>query len=66
MSLPLFVRRVSVSERNRLDEILREPPNVRGFLRAKAIDLSSKGWKVHEIDVSAGPPRTRARWSHLT
>ena len=49
MSLKLFVRQLNRSERSRLAAILRTPPSVKVFLRAKAVDLSSQGWKVSDI-----------------
>lgn len=65
MSLPFFIRRLTAAERNRLDEILGEPPNVRVFLRAKAVDLSSRGWKVHEIAEAVERDRSVvSRWLH--
>jgi transposase len=65
MSLPFFIRRLTASERSRLDEILREPPNVRVFLRAKAVDLSSRGWKVHEVAEAVERDRSVvSRWLH--
>ena len=65
MSLPFFIRRLSASERNRLDEILREPPNVPVFLRAKAVDLSSQGWKVQGIAEAVERDRSVvSRWLH--
>lgn len=65
MSLPFFVSRLSASQRNRLEGILREPPNVQVFLRAKAVDLSSQGWKVHEIaEVVERDRSVVSRWLH--
>jgi transposase len=65
MSLPFFVHRLSASERTRLDKILCDPPNVPVFLRAKAIDLSSQGWKVHEIAEAVERDRSVvSRWLH--
>jgi transposase len=65
MSLPFFVRRLSRSERNRLAVILRSPPNVKVFLRAKAVDLSSQGWKVPEIAKLVDRDRSVvSRWLH--
>ena len=43
MSLPFFIRGLTADERNRLGEILCNPPNVQMFLRARAVDLSSLG-----------------------
>jgi transposase len=65
MSLPFFIRRLTAAERSRLDAILREPPNVRVFLRAKAVDLSSRGWKVHEVAEAVERDRSVvSRWLH--
>ena len=65
MSLPFFIRRLSPSERKQLDEILRDPPNVPVFLRAQAVDLSSQGWKVHEVAAAVQRDRSVvSRWLH--
>lgn len=65
MSLPYFVRQLTQSERNRLAAILRRPPNVKVFLRAKAVDLSSQGWKVPEIaEVVQRDRSVVSRWLH--
>lgn len=63
MSAPYFVRRLTAADENRLAEILRDPPDVRVFLRAKAVDLSSQGWKVPEIAALVDRDRSVvARW----
>ena len=65
MSLPYFVRKLTRSERNRLDAILRKPPNVNVFLRAKAVDLSSEGWRVPRIgEVVRRDRSVVSRWLH--
>lgn len=65
MSLPYFVRKPTWAERNRLAAILRHPPNVKVFLRAKAVDLSSQGWKVPEIaEVVQRDRSVVSRWLH--
>jgi transposase len=65
MSAPYFVRRPSRAERNRLTAILHKPPNVKVFLRAKAVDLSSQGWKVPEIaEVVQRERSVVSRWLH--
>jgi transposase len=65
MSLPYFVRSLSRVERNRLASILRQPPNVKVFLRAKAVDLSARGWKVPEIAELVQRDRSVvSRWLH--
>ena len=65
MSAPFFIRPLTTVERSQLDEILGEPPNVPVFLRAKAVDLSSRGWKVHEIAEAVGRDRSVvSRWLH--
>jgi transposase len=65
MSLPYFVRKLSRAERSRLAAILHDPPNVRVFLRAKAVDLSSQGWKVPEIAKVVQRDRSVvSRWLH--
>lgn len=65
MSRPYFVRVLTRSERNRNAELLRDPPNVKVFLRAKAVDLSSQGWKVHEIAGFVERDRSVvSRWLH--
>jgi transposase len=65
MSLPYFVRKLSRAERNRLVAILHSPPNVKVFLRAKAVDLSAQGWKVPEIaDVVQRDRSVVSRWLH--
>ena len=63
MSAPLFVRPLTRAERNRLGELLRDPPNTKVFLRAKAVDLSSQGWKVPEIaEIVERDRSVVARW----
>jgi transposase len=65
MSLLYFVRKLTRSERNRLGVILRKPPNVNVFLRAKAVDLSSEGWKVPRIaEVVQRDRSVVSRWLH--
>jgi len=65
MSAPYFVRPLTRSERNRLDAILRKPPNVKVFLRAQAVNLSSQGWKVPEIARVVHRDRSVvSRWLH--
>jgi transposase len=65
MSLPYFVRKLSRAEGNRLAAILHKPPNVNVFLRAKAVDLSSQGWKMPEIaEVVQRDRSVVSRWLH--
>jgi transposase len=65
MSLPYFVRKPTRAERNRLVAILHKPPNVKVFLRAKAVDLSSQGWKAPEIaEVVQRDRSVVSRWLH--
>ena len=65
MSVPYFVRKLSRSERNRLVVIFQKPPHVNVFLRAKAVDLSSKGWKVPRIaEVVQRDRSVVSRWLH--
>ena len=65
MSFPYFVRKLTCSERSRLDAILRKPPNVNVFLRARAVDLSAQGWKVPSIaEVVQRDRSVVSRWLH--
>ena len=65
MSLPYFVRKLRRSEGNRLATILSDPPDMKVFLRAKAVDLSSRGWKVPEIAQVVQRDRSVvSRWLH--
>lgn len=65
MSVPYFVRKLTRSERKRLAAILQKPPNVNVFLRAKAVDLSSAGWKVPSIaEVVQRDRSVVSRWLH--
>lgn len=65
MSLPYFVRKLTRSERSRLDAILRKPPNVKVFLRARAVDLSARGWKVPRVaEVVQRDRSVVSRWLH--
>lgn len=65
MSLPFFVRTLTRAERNRLADILRHPPGVKVFLRAKAVDLSSQGWKIPEIaEIVERDRSVVSRWLH--
>lgn len=65
MSLCFFVRTLARAERSRLAEILQHPPTVSVFLRAKAVDLSSRGWKPGEIaDVVQRDRSVVSRWLH--
>jgi len=60
-----FVRPLTRFERNRLDAILRKPPNVEVFLRAQAVGLSSQGWKVPETARVVHRDRSVvSRWLH--
>jgi transposase len=44
---------------------LQNPPDVKVFLRAKAVDLSSQGWKVREIaEVVQRDRSVVSRWLH--
>jgi len=65
MSAPYFVRPLSRAERRGLDAILRNPPNARVFLRAQAVDLSSRGRKVHDIaEIVRRDRSVVSRWLH--
>ncbi|MFQ6048380.1 MAG: IS630 family transposase [Phycisphaerae bacterium] len=65
MSAPYFVRPLTRSERSGLDAILRKPPDARVFLRAQAVDLSSRGWKVPEIaEIVRRDRSVVSRWLH--
>jgi len=65
MSHAYFVRRLTVGERREVDELVRRPPSVAVFRRAKAVQLSADGWKTGEIAGIVDRDRSAVtRWLH--
>jgi transposase len=63
MSQPYFVRRLTATERQEIGELIRHPPSVAVFRRAKAVQLSAEGWKVQEIAEAVERDRSAViRW----
>lgn len=65
MSHPYFVRRLTAGERREVEELVRRPPNVAVFRRAKAVQLSADGWQTGEIAQAVERDRSAVtRWLH--
>lgn len=65
MSHPYFVRRLTARERREVEELVRRPPSVALFRRAKAVQLSADGWKTGEIAGIVDRDRSAVtRWLH--
>ena len=65
MSQPFFVRRLSRSERTRIEKLRAHSPNVAVYRRAQAVHLSGQGQKVEQIaEVVARNRTTVSRWLH--
>jgi len=65
MSQPFFVRRLSRSERAKIDKLRADPPSVGVYRRTQAVHLSAGGQKVEQIAEIVGRDRTTvSRWLH--
>lgn len=65
MSHPYCVRQLTAAERRQIKELVRQPPDVAVFRRAKAVQLSADGWKTHEIAKVVERDRSAVtRWLH--
>ena len=65
MSQPLFVRRLTRTERVALRKLRKRPPNLSVYRRAQAIHLSAQRLKAQKIaEIVSRSPLTVTRWIH--
>jgi transposase len=65
MSQPLFVRRLTRTERSAVRKLLKRPPNLHIYRRVQAIHLSAQRLKARQIaEIISRSPLTVTRWIH--